>query len=437
MTSRHLFLTGKGGVGKTSVACAMAISLAKEGKKVLLVSTDPASNLDDVLETKVGQKPQAIKEVRGLWALNLDPEEAAREYREQVVGAYRGVLPEAVVASMEEQLSGACTVEIAAFDLFSGLLAEPEAADGFDHIVFDTAPTGHTLRLLALPKAWSGFLGANLHGTTCIGPLAGLQEKRQRYEKALSTLNDSKQTTLILVARPDSSSLAEAARAARELGEIGLISRELVVNGVLVTAGEDAMAGALKKQQAEALENMPEELKNVPRRIVALLPFAPVGIAGLELMGEELRQPGTVDGKVENIKAGENGSKEISVNIPAGLGLVVKELGKKEKGIVLVMGKGGVGKTTVAAATALALFDQGHRVHLSTTDPAAHLDMVLEGTGKTFGERFSVSRIDPEVEVKAYRQEVMTSLGSELDKEGWDLLAEDLASPCTEEIAIF
>ena len=131
-STRHLFFTGKGGVGKTSNACATAVALADSGRRVLLVSTDPASNLDQVLGVTLGREPTPILEVPGLSAINIDPEAAARAYRERVVGPYRGVLPDDAVAGLEEQLSGACTVEVAAFDEFTELLTPDGAAAGFD-----------------------------------------------------------------------------------------------------------------------------------------------------------------------------------------------------------------------------------------------------------------------------------------------------------------
>jgi arsenite-transporting ATPase len=441
LTSRYLFFTGKGGVGKTSVACAMAINLARSGKSVLLVSTDPASNLDDVLEASVGPTATEITAVPGLRALNLDPGETARAYREQVVGSYRGLLPEAAIASIEEQLSGACTVEIAAFGLFTGLLTDPGIVAGYDHVLFDTAPTGHTLRLLSLPKAWSGFLDANTHGTSCIGPLADLGLQRERYRTTVSTLADAAVTTLVLVTKPEASALSEAARASRELRELGMANQRLVVNGVLTTRDMDPVATVFRQQQEEALGQMPSRLKELPSLLLPLLPDPPTGIDGLSPLAELLRDPGSrgpAPGGTKGIQRDDdNAPGGLPPGLARGLESVVAELGRRSHGLVLVMGKGGVGKTTVAAAVALALAERGHRVHLSTTDPAAHLEMALAGAQVNYGDRFSVGRIDPEAEVIAYREEIMTSLGANLDEEGRELLAEDLASPCTEEIAVF
>ncbi|NPV89517.1 MAG: arsenical pump-driving ATPase [Firmicutes bacterium] len=428
-STRYIFFTGKGGVGKTSVACATAINLAQSGKNVLLVSTDPASNLDDVLEIKVQQYPTEIPGIPALLAMNLDPEEAARDYREKVVGDYRGILPDDVIASMEEQLSGACTVEIATFDLFTRLLSDPAVVNSYDHFVFDTAPTGHTLRLLALPKAWSGFMTENVRGTSCIGPLAGMFEQKQRYESTVAALADPGLVTLTLVTKPEGPALNEAWRASRELGELGLINQRLIINGVLNHSGKDQVANAFKQQQSESLERMPTELSELPCQVVPLLHVPPVGIAGLKLLAERMRHPD------KQVVVWDFSTEDFSppLTIPSGLSSVVDDLNRRDNGLVLVMGKGGVGKTTIAAAIALALYARGKKVRLSTTDPAAHLDLALAGAGKDL----AVSRIDPAVEVAAYRNEVMSTVGKGLDEDGRALLAEELASPCTEEIAVF
>ncbi|RMF85102.1 MAG: arsenical pump-driving ATPase, partial [Nitrospirae bacterium] len=234
-----LLFTGKGGVGKTTLACASAIRLAEAGRRVLLVSTDPASNLSQVLEVAVGPEPVAVPGVPGLEAVDIDPQAAAAAYRERVVGPYRGRLPEAAIASMEEQLSGACTVEVAAFDCFTELLAGEGRWGEYDTLLFDTAPTGHTLRLLALPAAWNDFLATNTTGASCLGPASALTASRARYEQAVAALRDRARTTVVLVARPEASTLEEAARTAGELAAAGMGRQRLVVNGLFHAADPD------------------------------------------------------------------------------------------------------------------------------------------------------------------------------------------------------
>lgn len=420
LATRHLFFTGKGGVGKTSVACATAVRLADAGRRVLLVSTDPASNLDEVLETGLGTRPSAIPGAPGLFALNLDPEAAAHAYRERVVGPYRQLLPAAAVRSMEEQLSGACTVEIAAFDEFARLLGDPSATAEFDHVLFDTAPTGHTLRLLTLPSAWTGFVEQSAFGTSCLGPLAGLEKQRSLYEATVKALSDPARTTMVLVTRPEPSALSEAARTSAELEALGVRNQRLVVNAVFEARSDDPLALALDRRGRAALSAIPQPLRALPRTILPLRAGPLLGI-------EALRR---IDAPVVAREAEAPGAAATEAR---GLGPLIDALAGSRRGVVLAMGKGGVGKTTVAAAIAVELARRGLRVQLSTTDPAAH---VADAVGPAVAG-LTVSRIDPAAETRAYTDEVMGAVGPQLDEKGRALLEEDLRSPCTEEVAVF
>jgi arsenite-transporting ATPase len=417
-----LFFTGKGGVGKTSSACATALGLAASGRRVLLVSTDPASNLDEVLGLALTGTPLPVPGAPGLSALNLDPEEAAAAYRNRMVDPVRGLLPAAVVASMEEQLSGACTTEIAAFDAFSKLLADPARTAAFDHILFDTAPTGHTLRLLELPSAWSSFIDSNVGGHSCLGPLAGLAAQKTLYAAAQAALRDGARTTLVLVARPDRPSLREAERTRAELAQLGLRNVHLLLNGIfLATDPADPVARALEAQGRQALEDLPEGLRDLPRTEVPLLPFSLVGLPALRRMGHADPAPAVPateaipDARFETLEA------------------LVASLAAQGKGVLMTMGKGGVGKTTLAARVATQLARLGCPVTLTTTDPAAHVHQAVAEHPPTL----RVTRIDPRLEVERYREAVLASAGSGLDAQGRAMLEEDLRSPCTEEIAVF
>lgn len=422
--TRNLFFTGKGGVGKTSLACATAVGLADRGKRVLLVSTDPASNLDEVLGVSLGSQPTAVPDVPGLAAMNLDADAAAREYRERMVGPYRGVLPEAVVTSMEEQLSGSCTVEIAAFDVFSRLLADPTTTAEFDHVVFDTAPTGHTLRLLSLPAAWSGFIDTNTSGTSCLGPLAGLQAQHQLYKDTVQALSDPHATTLVLVTRAERSALAEAERSSGELAALGVRNQYLVVNAVFQTQRtDDPIACAMQQRGQDALAAAPEGMAEFPRTELPLAPHNLIGVPALRAMLQGAR------GELHLAK-GKSSHLEV---LPPTLAEILDQITPAHRGVILTMGKGGVGKTTMAAAIAVELARQGFRVHLTTTDPAAH----VTNTVGQVPAGLTVGRIDPRAETEAYRAEVLADAGANLDAQGRALLEEDLRSPCTEEIAVF
>jgi arsenite-transporting ATPase len=423
---RYLFFTGKGGVGKTSVACAMAVGLADREKRVLLVSTDPASNLDEVFETPLVSRPRPIESVPRLWAMNSDPEAAAREYRQRIVEPYLGILPDAAITSIEEQLSGACTVEIAAFDEFSRLLGDSTTTEGFDHVVFDTAPTGHTLRLLQLPAAWSDFFSTNNSGTSCLGPLAGLQQQRTLYEATLTTLINPEATAIILVSRPEQSALAEAERTRGELAALGVGGQRLVINGVYrATDIDDTIAQSLEARGQTALNAIPTELASLPRIDIPLMPFALVGVTALR----DLLRPSETQSPI----AAAPVVKRDAASFPQSLRCLLNTISMQQRGVVMTMGKGGVGKTTVATAIAVELAKEGHHVHLSTTDPAAHLDMSLCSRVPNL----EVSRIDPRAETIQYTEEVMSTVGKSLDEQGRKLLKEDLRSPCTEEIAVF
>ena len=421
--TRHLFFTGKGGVGKTSLASACAVQLAETGRRVLLVSTDPASNLDEVLETRLSDTPTRVTGVPGLSALNIDPEAAAAAYRERMVGPYRSLLPEAAIRSMEEQFSGGCTVEIAAFDAFAALLAGTGVAGDFDHVVFDTAPTGHTLRLLTLPSAWSEFLSTNTTGTSCLGPLAGLEHNRSIYAAAVAALTDAAVTTVVLVARPETAALREAERSRHELAELGVANQVLAINGLFDAPSEDPVAQAMARRHRDALAAMPAGLAALPRSCTGFIARGLVGLEALRALLHPVQSPTTAS-PAPDLPA---------LALPPGLAPLVDDIERAGHGLVMTMGKGGVGKTTVAAAVAVALAARGHRVLLSTTDPAAHLAWSLDEAVPGL----TVQRIDPTIEVARHRDEVLARAGTGLDPSARAMLEEDLRSPCTEEIAVF
>lgn len=415
-----LFFTGKGGVGKTTLACAAAITLAEAGQRVLLVSTDPASNLDEMLGTPLADRPRPINGVTGLWAMNIDPGDAAEAYRERVLGQMAETSTESEVATVREQLSGACTTEIAAFDEFVGLLTDD--AREFDRVVFDTAPTGHTLRLLSLPKAWTGFLAGNDRGASCLGQHSGLKMQEDRFHAAMEALGDPEKTAIVLVTRPDKAAIREAARTSGELAALGLANQILAINGVFRAADpNDAIARAMESMCKDALADLPGVLSALPQVRVPLRSFDMVGLDALRRVFRTDEEPSSVHIKVTQ-----------APDVP-GLKVLIEGLSASGTGLVMVMGKGGVGKTTLAAAIAVGLAQRGHSVHLSTTDPAAHIAAAVNGQL----EGLQVDRIDPKLETERYIEKIMSSRARELDAEGLALLREDLESPCTEEVAVF
>jgi len=420
---RFLFFTGKGGVGKTSIACATSIQLAEAGRRVLLVSTDPASNVGQVFGIGIGNRITAIPAVSKLSALEIDPQAAAQAYRDRLVGPVRGVLPDDVVKGIEESLSGACTTEIAAFDEFTALLTDTALTASYDHIIFDTAPTGHTIRLLQLPGAWSSFLEEGKGDASCLGPLAGLEKQREQYKSAVEALADGSRTRLILVARAQQATLREVARTHEELAAIGLKQQYLVINGILphVETLNDPLAAAIHEREQAALAAIPEVLKALPLDRVELKPFNLVGLEALHHLLIDTPSQAQI-----------NVDTPIELDEP-NLSELVDGIAADGHGLVMLMGKGGVGKTTLAAAIAVALAQRGLPVHLTTSDPAAHLAETLSDSL----DNLTVSRIDPHAETERYRQHVLETKGVQLDAQGRALLEEDLRSPCTEEIAVF
>ena len=417
--TKYLFFTGKGGVGKTSIACATAVGLADKGKKILLISTDPASNLQDVFNQSLNGHGSEITEIPGLTVVNLDPEQAAAEYRERVIAPFRGKLPESVIQNMEEQLSGSCTVEIAAFNEFSDFITDAQKQLEFDHIIFDTAPTGHTLRMLQLPSAWSTFISESTHGASCLGQLSGLEERKEIYKKAVGTLSDTGTTRLMLVSRPEIAPLKEAARSSHELQLLGIKNQILIINGVLKQLDKnDSVSSQLHERQQKALQSMPAELSGYPLYHVPLRSYNLSSIANIRRM-----------------LYSDSLSNEVNykpVVAPKDVDEMVDDLYTSGKRVIFTMGQGGVGKTTLATEIALKLTRLGAKVHLTTTDPANHLNYEL-----AIKAGITVSRIDEAEVLEKYKNEVRSKAAEAVTAEDMEYIEEDLRSPCTQEIAVF
>lgn len=424
---QFLFFTGKGGVGKTSMSCAISLALAKEGKKVLLISTDPASNLDEVLDTKLNSTPTKVNGVENLDAMNINPVVAAHEYKEKMVAPFRGVLPQTAIEQMEEQLSGACTVEIAGFNEFSKYVGDDDISKQYDHIVLDTAPTGHTLRLLKLPSAWNTFIEDNDTGTSCLGAVSGLSENKKLYENVVDNLKNQDKTLLILVSRAEKLSLFEASRASKELSTQGIENQHLIINGLFKSDDEDEIAKSFENISKIALENVDETINSLSKTIIGFYPNGAVGIESLEniITGSKPKLLDGVEVKLNSLK------NDISKDTYS-WDRLIDDFEKDKNGLIMTMGKGGVGKTTIASNIAKALDKRGHKVILSTTDPASHLEYISKAN-----ENLTIEKIDPKIETQKHINEVIAQNEGKISAQDMELLKEELTTPCIEEIAVF
>jgi arsenite-transporting ATPase len=424
---QFLFFTGKGGVGKTSMSCAISLALAKDGKKVLLISTDPASNLDEVLETKLNSTPTKVNGVKNLKAMNINPVVAAYEYKEKMVAPFRGILPQVAIEQMEEQLSGACTVEIAGFNEFSKYVGNADISKDYDHIILDTAPTGHTLRLLKLPSAWNSFIEDNTTGSSCLGAVSGLSENKKLYENVVENLKNKDKTLLILVSRAEELSLIEASKASVELANQGIINQHLIINGVFKANDNDSIAKSFEKKSTEALNNLDKTLNALDKTTIGFYPNGAVGIEALENIIEN-KTPKEVNDAKEKLES----SLQDILGDTYSWDSLINDFEKDGNGLIMAMGKGGVGKTTIASNIALCLAKRGHKVVLSTTDPASHLEYV----SKT-NENLRIEKIDPKIETQKHVDEVIAQNEGKISEGDMALLKEELSTPCIEEIAVF
>ena len=428
--TKYLFFTGKGGVGKTSLACATAIKMADAGNVILLVSTDPASNLKDVLDTEVDEDIRPVRGIDRLFAININPEKSAEEYRNRVTQPLEGIASKEEIKKIREDLSGACTTEIASFDEFSRFVSGETEGANFDVIIFDTAPTGHTLRLLELPAAWSSFTEENPDGASCLGPTSALKSGKERYFNVSERLRDASLTSYYIVARADKASLKEASRTSNELIELGMNNQLLYINGVFKAMDKnDQLAMNIEAMGDEQLETIPDNLKKLPLKTFPLLPYNVLGIEKLRsLFDTELQI--LISNRVLSTSIGPT-------QILKGIHTLVDELcSSQQHGLIMTMGKGGVGKTIAASVIAVLLANKGFDVLLTTTDPAAHIQDFIEQLG-SLPANLTVERIDPKVETQRYIDKIMDHKGQGQSEEAKKLILEDLKSPCTEEVAVF
>ncbi len=247
-----VFVGGKGGVGKTTVSSAFGLRCAEDGDRTLLVSTDPAHSTGDVFDQRFGDTPQPVEGHEGLDALELDPEEEVERHRKRLRRELGTQLSAPMVNEVDLQLEMAHRTpgayEAALFDRFVEVM---RSSEGYDRVVFDTSPTGGTLRLLALPELLEGWIerlidkrerSIDLYEKAAIGRqtprrvadgdpiLERLEQRREKFAFAGETLRE--ESSFVLVMNPDTLSLRETSRALDSLGEYGLTVGGVVVNKV-------------------------------------------------------------------------------------------------------------------------------------------------------------------------------------------------------------
>lgn len=444
MRTKFYFFSGKGGVGKTTMAAASATYLAGLGKKTLIITTDPASNLADVFEQPIGYQITPIQNLPNLFALELDPDKATDEYKEKALAPLKGLIPDESFAVLEEQLNSPCTAEMAAFERFTDFLQEPD----YEIVIFDTAPTGHTLRLLELPVEWSGVIEKaakdGSSGQTCIGPAAALAESKEKFDRAINAMRDSKQTTFIFVLRPEATPIYEAKRSITELTKLGIQSQELIVNGIYPQSACDNpfMLRRFAKQQ-EFLVQIKRSF-SVPVTLIELEANEIKGKESLFKIGKKLYEKPVklADYSPQIIKA----RHQFPIQDYPRVNSTINQLLVPQNGLrrtIFFAGKGGVGKTSVAAATSLWIADKGYKTLLLTTDPASHLGQIFEQTitdepTKIKGERnLWMAHIDASKAAQEYKEKVLAEVRQKYNKERVIAIEEELNSPCTEEMATF
>ena len=439
---QYVFFSGKGGVGKTSMACMHAVRYADEGKRTLIVTTDPASNLADVFEQPIGHRVTPIQGVPSLWAMEIDPDQATKEYIDRSMAPIRGAFPAQMVQVMEEQMSGPCTAEVAAFDRFTDFLDLPrQNGDNFDVVIFDTAPTGHTIRLLELPAEWSHSIesASQSNGQTCIGPAAAIQDAKRKYERALTVMRDPAQATFVFVLHPEAIAIRETKRATAELAKLDIHTHQIIINGIIAEEERaNPLFAARADMQARYLMQIERELR-LPTQRMMLLPFEIKGVDGLRLVAGRF-----FDGDQTSLVVAKAPEASAPAQVLPPPNFRTHILPNGHRRTLFFAGKGGVGKTIASCLTAVWLARQGFRTLLLTTDPAAHLGDVLgvpvrdEPAPVRRLSNLWAAKIDPKVAAESYKARILEDARHRgRPPEAIRAMAEELDSPCTEEMAAF
>ncbi len=273
-----LFVGGKGGVGKSTSSAAIAVAFARAGHKTLVVSTDPAHNLGDIFHKKIKHEKTSLEE--NLWGMEVDPDRESKRYIEGVKDNLQGLVKSKMVEEVHRQIDMASASpgadEAALFDRLISIILEE--ADEFDKIIFDTAPTGHTIRLLTLPELMSVWIDGMLErrkkindnytellndGEPIDDPIYEiLQKRKEKFSAVRKIILDEKQTGFIFVLIPERLPILETQQAIKQLDKYHLHIKTLIVNKVLPDHADGAFLQRRRKQEQDYLNQIQESFSN-------------------------------------------------------------------------------------------------------------------------------------------------------------------------------
>src|SRR5438067_581946 len=302
-----VFFGGKGGVGKTTCSSAFALEASRRGRRVLLVSTDPAHSTSDIFERPIGTDAQALQP--NLWAVEIDADREAARYIDQVKRDLERIFSASVVHQARRQIDLASAspglADVALLDRMIDLLtAQMLPRAPYDLIVFDTAPTGHTLQLLRMPDAMTVWIealvkhrqavleidqGRRESSTEDADPvIEALQRRRNRLLALRELVTDKRHTAFVLVTIPERLAIDETARAASALADTGLHVAALIVNRVLPDGLTGEFYAARKAQEQEHLNEIARRFPKLNRVAVEQLPRDVHGVGPLDAVARQL-----------------------------------------------------------------------------------------------------------------------------------------------------
>jgi arsenite-transporting ATPase len=296
-----LFFGGKGGVGKTTCAAATALAASRLGKRVLLVSTDPAHSTSDIFERRIGAEPTELSPA--LHAMEIDGAAEASRYVAGVKTHIAEIFGHSILKEASRQIDLAATMpgaeEVALFDRMGALIRGGD--ERFNLIIFDTAPTGHTLRLIRMPElmeAWIRALSRSRRAMLGVDQndkedpiMIALNDRLERLRELRARLLSGRTTGFVLVLIPERLPIEETARAMQQLDEAGVRIGGLIVNRILPGSTADAFLSARREQESVYLAEIAERFGQYPITRVPQLERDVYGLAALERVSAKLFAP--------------------------------------------------------------------------------------------------------------------------------------------------